>query len=359
MRYTTRQLSELLMAWYDHNRRAFPWRALQGETPDPYRVWLSEIMLQQTGTAAAAAYFNKFTARWPDVHALANADLDAVLTGWAGLGYYARARNLHACAKIVSTQMDGVFPRDCAALLKLPGVGPYTAAAIAAIAYDLPAPVLDGNIERVMARLHAVTAPLPGAKPVLRGLSLALIDCGRPGDAAQAMMDLGALICTPRAPDCPRCPWRSCCAAFEQNIAQSLPVKPRKAPGPTRLGAVFWLTRHDGAVLLRRRPERGLLGGMLEFPGTPWGTELPKTPEINDAAPYAPVACNWRELPGVVRHVFTHFKLELTVYAGEADAPEVADGFWAQPGRLGDLALPSLMQKVAAHAAASMKETIV
>jgi A/G-specific adenine glycosylase len=344
------RLSDSLLDWYDQHQRIFPWRARQGETPDPYRVWLSEIMLQQTGTATVIAYFNKFVARWPSVQALANAHLDEVLTQWAGLGYYARARNLHRCAQIISTEMNGKFPSDLTLLQTLPGIGPYTAAAIAAIAFDAAAPVLDGNIERVLSRLYAMTAPLPGAKPKLRELSLGLLDCVRPGDMAQAMMDLGATICTPRAPDCANCPWRKVCAAHARGIAGTLPVKPRKRPAPAHVGAVFWLTRKDGAVLLRRRPEQGLLGGMMEFPGTPWCDEMV------DLAPHAPAGCAWRALPGTVRHVFTHFKLELTVYSGSCARASSVDGIWARPERLDEFALPSLMQKVAAHVHGCMRE---
>ncbi|MFZ5836255.1 MAG: A/G-specific adenine glycosylase [Pseudomonadota bacterium] len=350
MRHSARQLSDLLLDWYDRHRRVFPWRAGPGESADPYSVWLSEIMLQQTGTAAVIDYFNNFTARWPDVQALAGAEPDAVLTAWAGLGYYARARNLHRCAKIISTEMKGEFPADPALLQKLPGIGPYTAAAIAAIAFDTASPVLDGNIERVLSRLHAITQPLPGAKPALRTLSLGLIACARPGDMAQAMMDLGATLCTPRSPDCPRCPWQAACAAHSQGIAGQLPVKARKQPVPSHVGAVFWLTRRDGAVLLRRRPEKGLLGGMMEFPGTPWGDKMP------DLAPYAPAGCAWRALPGTVRHAFTHFKLTLGVYTGECTRASPIDGIWVQPARLGEYALPSLMRKVAAHVHACVKE---
>ncbi len=350
MRHTAQKLSDLLLDWYDCNRRVFPWRALHDETPDPYRVWLSEIMLQQTGTATVIAYFNKFTTRWPTVHALAEAKLDEVLTAWAGLGYYARARNLHRCAQIISTEMDGEFPRDAATLQKLPGIGPYTTAAIAAIAYNDPSPVLDGNIERVMSRLYAVTSPLPGAKAELRNLSLALIDCARPGDVAQAIMDLGAVICSPRSPDCGRCPWHASCAAKAQGCAESLPVKQTRAPSPTRVGAIFWLSRTDGAVLLRRRPEKGLLGGMMEFPGTAWGEE------IDDLGAHAPAACKWRPLPGTVSHVFTHFKLQLTVYTGACPDLSSVDGIWARPETFHEYALPAVMRKVATHVQTLIKE---
>lgn len=344
------KLSRSLLDWYNQNRRVFPWRSPHGVVADPYHVWLSEIMLQQTGTASVIAYFEKFVARWPGVHALAAAQLDELLTAWAGLGYYARARNLHKCAKIISTEMNGEFPSGQDALLNLPGIGAYTAAAISAIAFDKPAPVLDGNIERVLSRLFAITTPLPGAKAQLRDLTAALIDCERPGDAAQAMMDLGAMICTPRTPDCGRCPWRKNCAAHAQGIAEALPVKMRKAPGPTRRGAIFWLIRKDGAVLLRRRPESGLLGGMMEFPGTPW------TETAVDSALYAPASCKWLTLPGMVRHVFTHFKLELTVYAGFGNANDGAEDIWADPAQLQNYALPAVMQKVAAHVRAMQHE---
>lgn len=350
MRDTAHQLSDLLLGWYDHNRRAFPWRALPGETPDPYRVWLSEIMLQQTGTASVIAYFNRFMARWPDVHALARAELDAVLAEWAGLGYYARARNLHRCANIISSQMNGAFPRERAALEKLPGIGPYTAAAIAAIAYDQPAPVLDGNIERVVARLYALTSPVRESRPELRKLSLVLISYARPGDMAQAMMDLGATLCKPRAPACACCPWRTSCRAHAQNLTDSLPVMPARRASPSRTGAVFWLQRKDGAVLIRRRPEQGLLGGMMEFPGTPWQEE------IGGLESHMPAQCQWRELPGAVRHVFTHFRLELKVYTGDWPGSPSVDGIWARPDTFREYALPTVMRKVAAHVYLSMKE---
>ena len=346
------QLSDLLLDWYDGARRAFPWRAMQGETPDPYRVWLSEIMLQQTGTATVISYFNKFTTRWPTVQALAKAQLDEVLTAWAGLGYYARARNLHRCAQIISTEMNGKFPGNFTALQKLPGIGPYTAAAITAIAYNKASPVLDGNIERVISRLYAVTSPLPGSKAELRNLSMALIDCGRPGDIAQAMMDLGAEICSPRGPDCGRCPWRNACKARAQNIVETLPVKKKKPPIPKRTGAVFWLARKDGAVLLRRRPEQGLLGGMMEFPGTPWRDK------IENLTAYMPANCTWHELPGTVRHVFTHFKLELKVYTGVCTSSSSVDGIWSQQEMFPDFSLPTVMQKVVSHVHASTREIV-
>ncbi|MBV9522033.1 MAG: A/G-specific adenine glycosylase, partial [Alphaproteobacteria bacterium] len=309
-----------------------------------YRVWLSEIMLQQTTVIAVAPYFAAFLARWPNVAALAAADLGHVLHAWQGLGYYARARNLHACARIILDRHHGEFPADEAALRALPGVGAYTAAAIAAIAFDRKATAVDGNVERVIARLHAVEAPLPDAKPALYRLASTLTPAVRPGDYAQAVMDLGATICTPRRPKCTLCPWREACRARLAGIAESLPARRAKSERPIRRGVAFWAVR-DGAVLLRRRPVRGLLGGMMEVPSTAWRLESWTEAEARAAAP---VAAEWRLLPGIVRHGFTHFVLELAVLAGEAAG--AADGIWAGVDRLGDHALPSLMKKVAAHA---------
>src|SRR5579864_5767704 len=297
-----------LLAWYDRHRRDLPWRAPPGRRPDPYRVWLSEIMLQQTSVATVGPYFGRFMARWPEVSALAAASLDEVLHLWQGLGYYARARNLHACARVVAERHGGQFPRTSAELRGLPGIGDYTAAAIAAIAFDEPAAAVDGNVERVMARLFAVADPLPAAKPRLRSLAAALVPRRRAGDFAQALMDLGAVICTSRRPRCVLCPWRQDCAAAASGIAESLPARAEKPERPLRYGILFWLARGDGAVLLRRRPERGLLGGMIELPSTewraaPWGAA--------EAIAAAPVTAAWTALPGAVRHGFTHFRLEL------------------------------------------------
>jgi A/G-specific adenine glycosylase len=346
------ELRAALLGWYDRHRRRMPWRALPGEAPDPYRVWLSEIMLQQTTVAAVGPYFENFTARWPTVHDLAAADLDAVLTAWAGLGYYARARNMHACAKTVSAERGGVFPSDEESLRALPGIGAYTAAAIRAIAFDQPASVVDGNVERVMARLFAVEDELPGVKPRLVELAgtLAPTDAAdRPGDYAQALMDLGATICTPRSPACALCPWSVPCEARAAGIAAELPRRAPKKQRPTRYGVAFWAERPDGAVLLRRREEKGLLGGMMEFPGTEWRGDIWAEKE---ALPAAPIKADWQALPGSVPHTFTHFHLELTVMAAKVDG--AADGVWAKPDAFGDHALPSVMRKVAKHALKGM-----
>ena len=337
-----------LLAWYDRHARVLPWRAARGERPEPYHVWLSEVMLQQTTTAAVAPYFREFLARWPSVQDLAVAPQEEVLAAWAGLGYYARARNLHRCAQVVSAEHGGRFPGSEAELRKLPGIGAYTSAAIAAIAFDEPAAPLDGNIERVIARLFAVEEPLPGAKETLRARMAELVPEDRPGDFAQAMMDLGATVCVPVKPKCMLCPLAEGCRARELGIAGTLPVKAAKKAKPTRRAVAFWVARDDGAILLRRRPQTGLLGGMVEVPTTGW-TEAPWEPEA--ARPHAPMQAEWQALPGLVRHTFTHFHFEITVWAarvpGETEAP---GALWTPFDRLGDAGLPTVMRKIAEHA---------
>jgi A/G-specific adenine glycosylase len=334
-----------LLAWYDRHRRRLPWRALPGETAEPYRVWLSEIMLQQTTTAAAGPYFLKFLERFPTVRALADAPLDEVLRLWAGLGYYARARNLHACAKTVAGLHGGNFPDTEDGLRDMPGIGPYTAAAIAAIAFDRSATVVDGNVERVVARLFAVEDEMPRAKPQLRRLAATLTPDERPGDFAQAVMDLGATICTPRRPACALCPWTEPCTARALGLQETFPRKAAKTERPTRFGAAFVARRADGAVLLRRRPERGLLGAMVEVPGSDWSETPP-----SGIAGLAPVPAGWIKLGGGVRHVFSHFALELDVYRAEVAADTLApEGCWWSL-EVADEALPGVMRKVVAHA---------
>ncbi|SMF62463.1 A/G-specific DNA-adenine glycosylase [Tistlia consotensis] len=345
---TAETVAGRLLAWYDRHRRRLPWRAGPGETPDPYRVWLSEIMLQQTTVATVGPYFERFTARWPTVAALAAAPLDAVLAEWAGLGYYARARNLHACARAVVERHGGAFPDEEAALLALPGVGAYTAAAVAAIAFDRPASPLDGNIERVVARLFAVAEPLPGAKPELRRLAATLTPSARPGDYAQAAMDLGATVCLPAKPKCLLCPLEADCRARALGIAERLPAKAPKAERPTRRGVAFLARRADGRVLLRRRPDKGLLGGMAELPSTDWRTESWAEAE---ALGSAPLPAAWDALPGLVRHTFTHFHLELGVWRAElpaaTDSP--AGARWVPIDGLAGEALPTVMRKLLRH----------
>jgi A/G-specific adenine glycosylase len=340
-----------LLAWYDRHRRTLPWRAAPGAAADPYHVWLSEIMLQQTTVATVGPYFAKFLKRWPEVSALAAAELDDVLHAWAGLGYYARARSLHACARHVHGELDDRFPDAEAALRELPGIGAYTAAAIAAIAFGRRAVVVDGNVERVMARLFAVETPLPAAKPTLRAHADSLTPTARPGDYAQAVMDLGATICAPRRPRCTECPWAGICAARRAGVTENLPRRAPKAERPTRHGVAFWIERADGAVLLRRRPARGLLGAMMEFPSTEWRA---RKWSAATARKQAPVDAEWTSLPGQVRHGFTHFRLELDVMAGRVDDGD-ADGVWCPPDRFGDYALPTLMRKVAAHALTALE----
>ncbi len=348
-------IAPALLVWYDRHRRDLPWRARPGARPDPYHVWLSEIMLQQTTVATVGPYFRAFLARWPTVAALAAAALDDVLHAWQGLGYYARARNLHKCAGVVAGDLGGAFPETEAELRALPGIGPYTAAAVAAIAFEAPATVVDGNVERVVARLFAEDGPLPGAKLRLRALAARLTPTARAGDFAQAMMDLGATVCVPRVPLCGSCPLAADCAGRAAGVAERLPARAPKRPKPTRRGVAFWAVRGDGAVLLRRRAEAGLLGGMMEVPSTPWLDD--RLAEAAAARPldHAPVAAvGWRRLPGVVRHSFTHFHLELAVMAGTALdgilGEPAAGGVWCPPGRLGEHALPTLMKKVCRHA---------
>jgi A/G-specific adenine glycosylase len=341
-------LAAALLSWYDRHRRVLPWRALPGEVPDPYRVWLSEVMLQQTTVAAVIGYFHTFTSRWPTVEALADAPEADVMTAWAGLGYYARARNLKRCAEIVAREHGGRFPADEAALRTLPGIGDYTAAAIAAIAFDRPATVMDGNVERVMARLFRVGTPLPEAKPVLKAHAAGLTPDRRPGDYAQAVMDLGATICAPRSPRCILCPWSEPCAARRAGDAEALPRKLAKGPKPMRRAIAFWATDPSGAVLLRRRPPRGLLGGMAEIPSSPWKTQ--PMPKLSSVLGEAPAEGAWRLLPGLVRHGFTHFDFEIAVAAARVSGP--CEGWFVPLEAIGAAGLPSVMAKVAAHAMA-------
>jgi A/G-specific adenine glycosylase len=339
--------SSQLLAWYDAHARVLPWRARPGEAADPYRVWLSEIMLQQTTVQAVKAYFEKFARLWPRVEALAAAPLDDVLKSWAGLGYYARARNLHACAKEVVARFGGRFPETEAELRTLPGIGPYTAGAIAAIAFGGRHAAVDGNVERVISRLYAIETPLPDSKPEIRARAQALVPEHRAGDFAQAMMDLGATICTPREPNCLICPLANDCAGRITGIAASLPRKKAKKQVPTRRGTAFWIERADGAVLLRRRPEKGLLGGMMEVPSTEWGEPAEQPQEK------APVEAEWRALPGLVQHTFTHFHLELAVWCADIIVDGVlrddGDYRWTARENLAGEALPTVMRKVVAH----------
>ena len=303
--------SRALLKWYDIHRRELPWRVRSGEKADPYRVWLSEIMLQQTTVQAVAAYYRKFLTRWPNVQALADAPLDDVLAAWAGLGYYARARNLHKAAKVVAEELGGRFPATTEGLRKLPGVGAYTAGAIAAIAFGAREAAMDANAERVVARLFAVREPLPGAKKKIATLGQSLVPKARAGDFVQGLMDLGALICTVKRPACARCPLSGGCEARRLGIPETLPVKAPKMIRPLKRGAAFVARDAKGAVLLVKRPENGLLGGMLQPPLGEWGKKFPSRDE---ALAQAPFRAAWKKLPGLVRHGFTHFELEIEVW---------------------------------------------
>lgn len=355
-----RLLAGRLLDWYARHRRDLPWRASPGQRPDPYRVWLSEIMLQQTTVAAGRAPFLRFIARFPTVQDLAAASRADVLHAWQGLGYYARAHNLHRCAQIIVAEHGGRFPASAVELRRLPGIGPYTAAAIAAIAFGEAATPVDANVERVVARLRAIEMPLPQARRQIAAAAAALTPADRPGDYVQAVMDLGALVCTPRAPACPRCPWAESCLAHARGLAAELPRKAPKTAKPIRRGIAFWVVRADGQVLLRRRPERGLLGGMMEVPSTPWQEAAPAEGE---AVRHAPLAATWRRREGLVRHGFTHFLLELALWETEVPAgtplPAEASGDceWAPLDRLDAYALPTVMRKVVAHATAVLPLT--
>jgi len=353
----------LLLEWYDRHRRRLPWRPPPGEGADPYRVWLSEIMLQQTGVKTVGPYFEKFVTRWPDVEALGRASLDDVLRMWAGLGYYSRARNLHACAVAVLRDHGGAFPDTEQGLQSLPGIGPYTAAAIAAIAFGRRTMPIDGNIERVVSRLFAVEEPLPQAKPLIQQLATTLLGASRAGDAksragdansragdsAQALMDLGSSICTPKKPACALCPLNGDCASLARGDQETFPRKAPKKTGALRRGAAFVVTRGD-ELLVRTRPEKGLLGGMTEVPTSHWldaqddKTALKQAPSVRGIA-------RWHRKAGVVTHVFTHFPLQLVVHTARAAARARAPkGMrWVPLSTLKDEALPNVMRKVIAH----------
>lgn len=335
-----------ILDWYDRHHRILPWRVTpaeqsRGARSDPYRVWLSEIMLQQTTVEAVKSYFNKFVERWPNVVAMANASEDDILRAWAGLGYYSRARNLKKCADLIATNYGGTFPSTAAGLKELPGIGDYTSAAIAAIAFGEPAAVVDGNVERVISRLFAIDTPLPAAKNQIRSRMGEMTPTDRPGDFAQAVMDLGATICTPRRPACAICPVNDNCEALATRDPAEFPVKAPKAAKPLRTGAAFIAVANDGSVLLRKRQREGLLAGMTEVPGSSWTARIDGDASI-DAAPFH---ADWVS-SGAITHVFTHFELRLSVYTASNIAKHATnDGWWSSPSELEEEALPTVMKK--------------
>lgn len=345
---SNRTLIRKLLAWYDVNQRRLPWRALPGKTQDPYRVWLSEIMLQQTTVSTVIPYYLKFTKRWPNFKALASTPVEDVMSAWAGLGYYSRARNLHACARLVAEKFGSEMPSDEGALRSLPGIGPYTAAAIASIAFGRQAAPVDGNIERVLSRLRGVTEPLPASKPLLKSLATELAPPKRSGDFAQAMMDLGSDICTPKSPTCSKCPWEKDCIARAKGIAESIPARQPKRQRPLKRAVAFVLFKSGAEVFLRRRPLKGLLAGMHETPTSPFEKELP-----GDPTAFAPARASYTKITERVSHTFTHFDLELDVYVAtiESAKADALEGEWAPISKLEDFALPSLFLKVIRTAA--------
>jgi len=347
----TRPKAANLLAWYDRHHRELPWRispsaAKRGVTPNPYYIWMSEVMLQQTTVAAVKAYFAKFIARWPTVRDLAEAPNEDVMAAWAGLGYYARARNLKKCAEAVAFDHGGVFPDTEEGLRALPGIGDYTSAAVAAIAFNRPSAVMDGNVERVISRLFAIEAPLPGSKPQMKAKVAELTPTDRPGDFAQAMMDLGATICTPKRPACALCPFNDACLALATDEPERFPVKAAKKAKPVRLGAAFIAVDRDGQLLLRKRVESGLLGGMTEVPTTDWTSRQDGETGV-EAAPFP---AEW-QAAGAIAHVFTHFELRLSIYrVGPIDRPAGDHGFWVPVTELDGEALPTVMKKAIAAA---------
>ena len=345
--------SEKLLNWYDRNGRDLPWRYKNGNKPDPYVVWLSEIMLQQTTVAVVKGYFSRFINRWPTLFDLSKASLDEVLQEWSGLGYYARARNLHKCAEIISKKYLGKFPQNERELIQLPGVGEYTSAAIMSIAFNKKATVVDSNVERVISRIFAITESLPSSKRVIRKKAQEISPANRFGDYSQAIMDLGSTICLPKTPLCVECPWEEICQARMKGIEKNLPVKKPKKPKPLRQGICFWIIRHDGYVLLRKRQEKGLLGGMMEIPSTPWEKNIQTIDKAIEYSPLRLSMVNWSILSDNVKHVFSHFNLLLIIASAKIKRDKLEklslteDFVWVNPNQINQLAIPSLTKKIA------------
>ncbi len=338
------ELRGQILGWYDANGRDLPWRYKNGQKPNPYYVWLSEIMCQQTTVQAVKAYYTKFLNKWPTIHDLANASNEDIMEAWAGLGYYARARNLHKCAKTIAYDMHGEFPKTAEELKKLPGVGDYTSAAFAAIVYREPVTVMDGNIERIISRLFALKDPLPKSKPVFKKAASALFKGfdERPGDLAQALMDIGASICIPKNPRCEQCPLQNNCLAKEQGIQASLPVKTKGKSRPQKFGEVYWITNHNNHVLFHKRPDKGLLGGMMALPTSSWETQDKplSRPAITSNLEITPFKNE------AIEHVFTHFDLQLSLKTGQwSQKSEIPDDYsWKNPADMAS-AMPTVFKK--------------
>ena len=334
-----------LLGWYDVHRRDLPWRAKPQGIADPYHVWLSEIMLQQTTVATVKGYFEKFLTRWPTLQDMAAARQEDILEAWAGLGYYARARNLHKCAQILVAEHSGVFPETAAALKKLPGIGEYTSAAIASIAFGQSVAVVDSNVERIVTRLFQIATQLPKAKKAITLKTAQITPESRAGDFAQAMMDLGSSLCSPKAPDCSRCPLGTACQAFAAGDMEQYPVKPVKKPKPTRRAIAFALLYND-QLYLQRRADSGLLGGMLGLPHTPW-IELDDFPTTCDSLPHAPTTADWQPVPGIATHTFTHFHLQSAMMKAEIQQkPNMPDGEWIRLADVEKAGLPTVFKKI-------------
>ncbi|MEE2694368.1 MAG: A/G-specific adenine glycosylase [Pseudomonadota bacterium] len=340
---STKDNSQQILEWYDVNRREFPWRARPGAHPNIYHVWLSEIMLQQTRAAAVVPYFTRFIDQWPTLGALARAPREKILHAWAGLGYYARARNLHASAQILMEQHNGKFPCSIRELKSLPGVGPYTASAISAIGFNMPTTVIDANVERILARLFTIDGRLPQARKLITQMALTIFPKERPGDFAQAMMDLGAQICTPKRPDCAQCPWSFDCKAYASGTPDRWPIKKPTLAKGNRFGIVFLVRHPNGAILLQKRPDHGLLGGMTEIISSKW-LEQPISP--HEIPSHAPISnAKWSPLKAKIQHTFSHFNLELEIYTTKStDQP--TGTFWCALEDLNSQPFPSLMRKV-------------
>lgn len=339
-------LRENLLEWYCQYQRHLPWRSKKGQTPNPYYVWLSEIMLQQTTVPTVIPYFEKFIERWPHLKDLAEAPLDEILVQWQGLGYYARARNLYRAAQTVMAQYQGVFPKDPQLLETLPGIGSYTAGAIASIAFGYPIVPIDGNIIRVFSRLKAIEEPLPKSISKIKEVSQEFASEEHPGDFAQALMDLGSAICTPKNPQCAICPWNRTCEALRLNRVEDFPHKADKIIKSKRFAVAFFLLSDCGSVYLQKRPEKGLLGGMMEVPTTTWRSDEPW--DWLTASAWAPVDASWKMLEKPVRHVFTHFNFEVQVTVAQIQQKE-GSGIWAPLHNLGAYALPTVMKKIIAQ----------